>query len=100
MSYNFNDIFDSFIGMVGCLIGPFSISANLVIISRGNVSSNDRARHSEDCRYEVYLSISYHAKKNCFSIFIFFSRIFLTMLTLRKTDLIYFYNSDFHSNVI
>lgn len=39
-------------GMIGFLIGPFSISAKLVIISSGNVSSNNRAEHSEDCRYE------------------------------------------------
>lgn len=58
--------FELLIGMIGCMIGPFSISPNLVIISSGNVSSNDRARHSEDCRYEVYFNILYHVKNELF----------------------------------
>lgn len=62
----FKNNFESLIGMLGCLIGPFSIRAKLVIISSGNGSSKNRAEHSEDCRYEVYSSIYYHIKNSLF----------------------------------
>lgn len=95
-------IFELLIGMIGCMIGPFSISPNLVIISSGNVSSNDRARHSEDCRYEVYFNILYHVKNELFFhfhsfcwMYLVFSFFFFT-LTLRTTDPIHLYNNDFH----
>lgn len=62
-------IFELLIGMIGCMIGFFFISLNLVIIFSGNVFSNDRVRYSEDCRYEVYFNILYYVKNELFFYF-------------------------------